>query len=155
MSRWLTDEEQHAWRRLGAILLRLPLELDRQLQRDSGISHFEYWTIAMLSEAPDRRLQLKDLAGLINSSPSRLSHVVRRLEQRGWVVREPNATDARATDAVLTDEGLATVVAAAPGHAEAVLELVLGGLDAEDLADLSRIADRVLDRLDLLPQMGR
>lgn len=154
-TRWLDDEQQHAWRRLVAVLLKLPVELDRQLQRDADLSHFEYWVIAMLSEAPDRRLQLKDLAERINSSASRLSHVMRRLEERGWVRREPNADDARASDAILTDEGWDKVVATAPGHVETVQDHVFDGLTAADVEHLARICGHVLDRLEGEPRAGR
>lgn len=144
---WLTDEQQQAWRALVAVLLKLPVELDRQLQRDAGLSHYEYWVIAMLSEAPDHRLQLKDLAARINSSPSRLSHVMRRLERRGWVTREPTPHDARASDALLTPAGYAQVVASAPGHVAAVQRLVFSDLDPDDVADLARICARIGERL--------
>lgn len=151
----MTDEQQVAWRRLVAVLLKLPVELDRQLQRDDDMSHFEYWVVAMLSEAPGRRLQLKELAERINSSPSRLSHVMRRLEERGWVVREPNADDARANDALLTDDGWQKVVETAPGHVETVQRLVFDGLTSGDVTDLARICDRVLDQLECDPQGGQ
>lgn len=150
--RWLTDEQQDAWRRLVAVLLKLPVELDRQLQRDAEMSHFEYWVVAMLSEAPGRRLQLKELAQRINSSPSRLSHVMRRLEERGWVQRVTNPDDARANDAILIDEGWEKVVATAPGHVETVQALVFDGLTADDVTDLARICGRVLDQLECGPQ---
>lgn len=146
--RWLTDEQQAAWRRLSAVMLKLPTELDRQLQRDADMTHYEYWVIAMLSEAADHRLQLKHLAGLSNSSPSRLSHVLRRLEQRGWVVREPSPHDARASDAILTEAGWQQVVAAAPGHVETVQQLIFDGLTDADVADLERICGHIVARLD-------
>lgn len=152
---WLTDEQQHAWRRLAAVLLKLPVEMDRQLQQDADMTHFEYWVIAMLSEAPDRRLQLKDLAQRINSSASRLSHVMRRLEDRGWVRRETNPDDARANDAILTDEGFDKVVATAPGHVETVRHLVFERLSEDDIADLARVCDRILEQLECGPQAGR
>ncbi len=148
----MTDEQQHAWRRLVAVLLKLPVELDRQLQRDAEMTHFEYWVIAMLSEAPGHRLQLKDLAEQINSSPSRLSHVMRRLEERGWVGRETNPDDARANDAILTDEGWEKVRATAPGHVETVQQLVFDGLTESDVTDLARICAQVLDKLECAPQ---
>jgi DNA-binding MarR family transcriptional regulator len=146
--RWLTDEQQRAWRRLAAVVMKLPAELDRQLQRDADMTHFEYWVVAMLSEAPDHRLQLKDLAEQSNSSPSRLSHVLRRLEERGWVAREPHPHDARASDAVLTDAGWRTVVATAPGHVENVQQLILDQLTDEDVDDLARICERILAGLE-------
>lgn len=150
--RWLSDEEQHAWRRLAAVVLKLPSELERQLRRDADMSHFEYWVLALLSEAPERTLQLKDLAAQANASLSRLSHVVSRLEDRGWVTREPCPDDARASNAVLTDEGWDEIVAAAPGHVEAVRSLVFDGLDDDDVADLARVCEAILGRLDARPQ---
>jgi DNA-binding MarR family transcriptional regulator len=146
--RWLTDAEQHAWRQLAGVVLKLPTELDRQLQRDAGLTHFEYWVLALLSEAPDRSLRLSHLAAQANASLSRLSHVVTRLEGRGWVRRQPSPDDARTTLAVLTDEGYAEVVAAAPGHVEAVRSLVFDGLDEQDVADLARVCGAIVERLD-------
>lgn len=150
--RWLDADEQHAWRRLAAVLMRLPAELERQLQRDSGISEFEYWILAMLSEAEDRTLQLKHLAQRANASPSRLSHVVRRLEERGWVERRQSETDARVSNAVLTEAGWEKVVASAPGHADAVRRYVFDAVSERDVADLSRICDVILEQLEARPQ---
>lgn len=150
--RWLTDEEQQAWRRLAAVILRLPAELERHLQRDSNLGHYEYWVLALLSEAPDRTLQLKDLAEYSNASLSRLSHVVKRLEQRGWLVRERCRDDARASNAVLTDEGWEKIVAAAPLHVESVRSLVFDGFDNGDVADLARVCDIILKQMDAHPQ---
>lgn len=150
--RWLDCTEQHAWRRLAGVILKLPAELEAQLHRDSGMSHFEYWVIALLSEAPDRTLQLSHLAAQANASLSRVSHVVARLEQRGWVTRCRRADDARATLAVLTDTGWRQVVAAAPGHVGAVRRLVFDGLTADDVQDLTRICDTILAQIDAQPQ---
>lgn len=150
--RWLDADEQHAWRRLAAVLMRLPAELERQLQQDSGISEFEYWILAMLSEAEDRTLQLKHLAERANASPSRLSHVVRRLEERGWVERRQSQTDARVSNAVLTESGWDKVVASAPGHADAVRRYVFDAMSRRDVADISRICDVILERLEARPQ---
>jgi DNA-binding MarR family transcriptional regulator len=151
-SRWLTDDEQHAWRRLAAVILKLPSELEAQLQHDSGMSHFEYWVIALLSEAPDQALRLSELAGQANASLSRLSHVVTRLEKRGWVVRRPCPDDARATLAVLTDDGWGQVVEAAPGHVDAVRRFVFDGLSGPDVDDLARLCDTILGQIDGHPQ---
>jgi DNA-binding MarR family transcriptional regulator len=146
--RWLTDDEQRAWRRLAAVILRLPGALEAQLQRDSGLSHFEYWVLALLSESSDRALRLSHLANQANASLSRLSHVVTRLERRGSVVREPDPDDARATRAVLTDAGYRTVVAAAPGHVEVVRSLVFDGLSSpDDIAALERVCAAIVTRI--------
>lgn len=151
-TRWLTDHEQQAWRKLAAVILRLPSELEAQLQRDSNMSHFEYWVIALLSEAPGRTLRLSHLADQANASLSRLSHVVTRLEKRGWVRREPCPDDARATMATLTDDGWQIVVDAAPGHVEAVRQMVFECLSKSDVDDLGRVCDAILEQIDGRPQ---
>lgn len=146
-TRWLSDDEQAAWRALAGLMLRLPGALESQLQRDSGLTHFEYWVLALLSEAPDRALRLSHLAQQANASLSRLSHVVTRLERRGWLTRQPDPSDARATRAVLSDEGMAAVVAAAPGHVEHVRRLVFDRLDDAEVEELASVCRRILDRL--------
>ena len=147
-TRWLTAEQLSAWKKLIAVVELLPGALESQLQRDSGLSHFEYFTLAMLSEAPDRTLRMTTLATHTNATLARLSHVVSRLEKRGLVRREPCAEDRRATNAVLTPVGWTTVVAAAPGHVGTVRETVIDPLTAADVADLDRIMGRILDVLD-------
>jgi DNA-binding MarR family transcriptional regulator len=146
--RWLDDDEQHAWRRLAALVLKLPSELEAQLQRDAGMSHFEYWVIALLSEAPDRTLRLSHLAAQANASLSRVSHVVARLERRGWLVRHRSPDDARATLAVLTDAGWQQVVAAAPGHVEAVRRFVFDAITPKDVHELARVCDAIVQQID-------
>ncbi len=145
--RWLEDDEQRAWRALAAVLLRLPGALEQQLQRDADISHFEYWVLALLSERPDRMLRLSQLAGQANASLSRLSHVVSRLERRGWVRRERCPDDARANHAVLTDAGMAKVVEAAPGHVGAVRSLVFDALTPDEVATLERVCTTIVERV--------
>ena len=133
--------------KFSVVLVRLPQELAAQLQSDQGLSWFEYLVMARLSEAPDRTLRMSQLATLANGSLSRLSHVARRLERPGWVVRRPCPADGRYTNATLTDEGMAKVVAAAPGHVETVRRLVTDVLEPGQLADLEAIVDRLLVRL--------
>jgi DNA-binding MarR family transcriptional regulator len=145
--RWLTDEEQHAWRNLIAVVELLSRRLDTQLQRESQLSHFEYYVLGMLSEAPEATLRMTALAGQTSSTLPRLSHVVSRLEQRGYVTRSPCASDRRATNASLTEDGWAKVLAAAPGHARTVVNEVLEPLRGRDVADLDRIMGRILGRL--------
>jgi DNA-binding MarR family transcriptional regulator len=149
--RWLEDDEQAAWRRLAAVVLKLPAALERQLQRDAGLSHFEYWVMALLSEAPTRTLRMSELAGQANASLSRLSHVVRRLEQRGWVTRRPDPDDARVTRATLTDDGLVVVEATAPGHVATVRRLVFEDLTPSEVADLERVCGAILRNLEGSP----
>src|SRR5947209_4397356 len=121
-SPWLDDEQQHTWRTWLTVAELLPRALDAQLQRDAGLSHAAYIVLAMLSESPDRRRRMSDLARRANQSQSRLSHTVARLEDRGWVRRERAAEDGRGYVAVLTDAGWDIVRSLAPGHVEAVRE---------------------------------
>jgi DNA-binding MarR family transcriptional regulator len=146
--RWLSSAELDAWMPFGGLLLKLPAALDAQMQRDSGLSHFEYLVLAGLSEAPGRTRRMSELAALANGSLSRLSHVVKRLEARGWVRREPCPADGRYTNAQLTDEGWAKVLASAPGHVEAVRTLILDTLTGDELQRLGDVARRVLAKLD-------
>jgi len=140
-TRWLTDEEQATWRRLLCFIARLADSLERQLQTEAGMPHAYYQVLAMLSEAPDRTLRMSELARASLSSPSRLSHAVARLEEKGWVRRDPHPSDRRGALAVLTDEGYAALAAAAPGHVAAVRSGVFDRLDRRDLADLARVLD--------------
>ncbi len=141
---WLSADEQAAWRPFIALLFRLPAALDAQLQKDAGISHFEYMVLSSLSEAPDRTLRMSDLAAMASGSLSRLSHVVSRLETRGWVCREACAGDGRYINAVLTEDGWAKVVATAPGHVAAVRKLLVDVLTPEQLTELGEISEHVL-----------
>lgn len=145
--RWLDDRQQHAWRRLAAVILKLPSELETQLHRDAGLSHFEYWVLALLSEAPDRSLRLSQLADQANASLSRLSHGISRLEKRGWVTRQPWPHDGRATLAVLTEPGVAQVADAAPGHVDTVQRLVFDSLTDDDIDELARLCDTILTQI--------
>ncbi|MHC5796640.1 MarR family winged helix-turn-helix transcriptional regulator [Lacisediminihabitans sp. FW035] len=146
--RWLTPEQLHAWIRLVSVVELLPGTLDSQLQRDAELTHFEYFTLAMLSEAPERTLRMTALSAVTNSTLARLSHVIARLEKRGFVARTPCAEDRRATNASLTEQGWQKVVATAPGHVATVQDSVIDALDAEDVADLDRIMGRILTKLD-------
>ena len=141
---WLTDEQQAAWRPFIALLLRLPAALDAQLQRDAGITSFDYLVLSGLSESPNRTLRMSELAAIANSSLSRLSHVVSRLEAKGWVRREPCPGDGRFINAVLTDDGGQKVLTTAPGHVAAVRELLIEVLSQEEFAQLGAISARVL-----------
>ena len=113
---WLSEDELETWHALNLLIARLPAVLGEQLQRDSSLSLVEYYVLAGLSDQPDRTIRMSTLAALANSELSRLSHLVRRLERRGLVRREPDPTDGRFTHAILTDEGLAHLEGAAPGH---------------------------------------
>ena len=141
---WLTDEQQAAWRPFIALLLRLPAALDAQLQRDAGITNFDYLVLSGLSETPNRTLRMSELAAIASSSLSRLSHVVSRLEAKGWVRREPCPGDGRFINAVLTEEGWQKVLATAPGHVNAVRDLLINALSEEEFKQLGAISAKVL-----------
>jgi DNA-binding MarR family transcriptional regulator len=147
-TRWLDEDELRAWLRLAGVMLKLAPALDSQLQRDSDMTHFDYLCLAMLSEADDRTLRMSELAARVNASLSRLSHVVKKLEQRGWVERFPCPDSRRVTMARLTTEGWEVLVAAAPGHVETVRSLVFDGLEPEDVTALEQIAGHVVDRIE-------
>ena len=145
---WLDADEQRAWRSFLAMTALLPGALDQQLQADADMGHSSYIVLAMLSEAPDRSLRMSDLAARANSSPSRLSHTVSRLEERGWVRRERSPDDGRGNVARLTDAGWDVVVETAPGHVAAVRRLVFDALTCEQVRQLEDIAGAVLSTLD-------
>lgn len=148
MTRWLSDDEQRAWLRLAGVMLKLSPALDSQLQRDSDLTHFDYLCLAMLSDSDDRTLRMSDLAQRTNASLSRLSHVVSKLENRGWVARTPSPHSRRVTLVTLTDEGWRVLVEAAPGHVETVFALVFDGLGQEDVAALERLAGHIVDGIE-------
>jgi DNA-binding MarR family transcriptional regulator len=147
-TRWLTSDELAAWVRLVAVVELLPGVLETQLRRDSDLAHFEYYVLAMLSEAPDRTLRMTTLARTTNATLARLSHVVQRLEKRGLVERFPCPQDRRATNARLTGAGWDKVRASAPGHVATVREHVIDALTPGQVAQLTAIAGAILDRLD-------
>lgn len=144
---WLDADEKEAWTGLISLLLLLPNRLEAPLQQESGLTLFDYLTLSHLSEAPNRRLRLSQLAFLANGSLSRLSNVVTRFEKRGWMRREPDPDDGRYTTAVLTDAGLEVVRAAAPVHVRTVREVALDPLSASDQQALVRIAAKLKARL--------
>ncbi|HEY5854828.1 MAG TPA: MarR family transcriptional regulator [Aldersonia sp.] len=147
MTRWLDAEQQRAWRALISVAMRLPAALDTQLQRDQGLTHFEYFVLSVLSESVDRRLKLSALAAGANASLSRLSHVVTKLERAGFVRRETVAGE-RGAWAVLTDAGFDQVVSAAPDHVETVRALIFDGLDDADIRALTEVGEAMVAQLD-------
>src|SRR3977135_1610170 len=123
-TRWLDEREQQIWAQLSTMILRLQPVLSAQLQREFGISQFEYLIMARLSEAPGSQLRMRALATLCGSSLPRLSQTVGRLEKRGWMSRQPDVQDSRYTLAVLTGAGLRRLQEVAPSHVDAVREYV-------------------------------
>ncbi len=147
-ARWLNVEEARAWQALASTLIRLPSALDAQLRRDAGISHFEYQVLAELSQVPGHTMRMSVLATLTEGSLPRLSQVVARLEQRGWLRRTPDPADGRYTLAILTDMGGAKVAEAAPGHVEEVRRLVFDPLTKVQSRQLGEIGRRIMRAID-------
>jgi DNA-binding MarR family transcriptional regulator len=146
--RWLTDWERDAWLALASLMWKLPNALDAQLLRDSNLTLFDYFVLSVLSMVPGRKLRLSELASHVSSSLSRLSNVVKRLEQRGLLRREPDPDNPRYTMAVLTEAGWEVVVEAAPGHVAAVRRYVIDGLTKDQVEVLREVACHVTHQVD-------
>jgi DNA-binding MarR family transcriptional regulator len=147
MTRWLTEEEQRAWRGLLRMTSQLNARANRLLQEEYGISLADYEVLVALSEAPEGRLRVFEVADALAWEQSRVSHQLARMARRGLITREGCATDARAAFAVLTTVGRATIERAAPAHVEQVRQLVFDELSHEQVSALTEITTRVLDRL--------
>ena len=145
---WLTPGELESWLSLSRLMIRLQWALDSQLQHDADLSMIEYMTMAMLSEAPESTLRMSVLADETSVSLSRLSHLVKRLESRGYVRREPDPADGRFTNAILLPDGLRKMQETAPGHVACVRRLVVDNLSAERLRRLGQDAEQILCRID-------
>jgi DNA-binding MarR family transcriptional regulator len=146
--KWLTAAEVESWLSVVRLMTWLPWSIDQQLRRDSNLGMVEYQVLARLSNQPTRTLRMSALADLANSSLSRLSHLVTRLEARGLVRREPDPADGRFTNAILTEEGFQVLAEAAPGHVAHVRSLVIDVLSPEQLRRLGRDAERITSRID-------
>ena len=147
MSRWLTEEEQRAWRGLLRMTSQLNARANRLLLQEYGISLADYEVLVALSEAPEGRLRVFEVADALAWEQSRVSHQLARMQRRGLITREGCATDARGAFAVLTTVGRATIERAAPAHVEQVRQLVFDELSHEQVSALTEITTRVLDRL--------
>ena len=146
-TRWLEPDEQRAWRAFLEASQLLFERLDRQLQRDAGLSHADYEILARLSEADDQRLRMSELAACTLFSRSRLSHAVARLERGGMVRRQSCPSDGRGTFAVLTPKGRDALTSAAPAHVEEVRRQVFDHLSPAQIDELHRISDAIRERL--------
>ena len=145
---WLTAAEVDSWLSLVRLMTWLPWSIDQQLRRDSGLAMVEYQVMARLSQSPERTMRMSSLADLANASLSRLSHLVKRLEARGFVRREPDPADGRFTNAILTAKGLQALTDAAPGHVAHVRSLVIDVLSPEQLRRVGLAADRIMSHID-------
>ena len=137
---WLDDDERHTWMSLVAMLMSVPPAVDAQLKRDSGVNFFEYSILSQLSRSSVRTLQMSQLAQLSGGTLSRLSHAASRLEEQGLVRRRVLTGESRRTELVLTDDGMAALEAAAPGHVREVRRLIFDVLTREQVAQLRAIA---------------
>jgi len=146
--KWLTAAEVDSWLSVVRLMTWLPWSIDQQLQRDSNLGMVEYQVLAMLSNRPERTMRMSSLAEVTNASLSRLSHLVKRLEGRGLVRREPDPADGRFTNAILTGEGFERLVEAAPSHVAYVRSVVIDALTPEQLRRLGRDANRITSRID-------
>jgi DNA-binding MarR family transcriptional regulator len=146
-TKWLDDEEQRTWRAFLSATRLLWAQLDRELQAEAAMPNSYYAILVLLSEAPRRALRMSDLADATQSSPSRMSHAIGRLEKAGWVRRESCPNDRRGWYAVLTDEGMATLEAAAPKHLVSVRAHLFDQLSREQLGQLRQISERLLSHL--------
>jgi DNA-binding MarR family transcriptional regulator len=146
--RWLDDEQQESWRAFGAMMHKLRWALECQLEQDAGLSFLEYHALARLSENPGHVMRMSELAEVTNASLSRLSHLIKRLEVRDLVRREPDPTDGRYTNAILTETGLRLLTASAPDHVAKVRELVIDALSPAQLRQLRTASERILQRIE-------
>ena len=142
--RWLTEEEQAAWRAFITLSQRVRRECERQLLADSEMGLTHYGLLVSLSEAPLRTLRMSDLAQASDASQSQVSHAVAKMEARGWIQRRPCPTDRRGFNAILTDAGLEALRRAAPGHVERVREVLIDVLTPQQLRQLREVAEAAL-----------
>jgi DNA-binding MarR family transcriptional regulator len=147
MTRWLTEEEQRAWRGLLRMTAQLNARANRLLLQEYGISLADYEVLVALSEAPEGQLRVFEVADALAWEQSRVSHQLARMQRRGLVARQDCASDARGAFAVLTAAGRAAIERAAPAHVEQVRQLVFDELSHEQVGALTEITTRVLDRL--------
>jgi DNA-binding MarR family transcriptional regulator len=146
--RWLTADEQRAWRaylRAGSLLTA---RLNRMLQADCGLSLPEYEVLVQLSEAPRGKLRPFQLGLALDWEQSRLSHMLSRMGRRGFVVRQDCAGDRRGAEVALTAAGRAAIESAAPGHVAAVRRLVFDQMDSEQAVAFGQVFEAILAGLE-------
>lgn len=144
----LSPDHLEVWASVASLLERLPAALDAQLQRDSGLTHFEHGLLFALDSAPERTLRMSTLAGYASSTLSRLSRAISRLEKKGWVRRRADPTDGRVTLATLTEAGHAEVVRSTPAHHALVERLVFQSLTDQQIRQLGTISRRIAEAID-------
>lgn len=143
----VSEQDWQLWREFVTMHRHLARELDRQLQRDAGISQADFSVLLVLSESPEQRLRTGELAEVLAWEKSRVSHQVARMESRDLLDRRECETDGRGTWVGLTDEGRRVLREASPDHAATIRSLFLDQLDAADRAALGTVTRRILDHL--------
>ena len=147
-ARWLNEREQRAWKSLQLMQMRLDGELARQLLNESGLSYPDYVVLVALTDRPDGRMRLFELAGILGWEKSRLSHHIARMADRALVTKERCDDDRRGAYVVITEPGRSTIEAAAPGHVAAVRRLFVDRLTPSQLDAIGDAAEIVLAALD-------
>ena len=142
------DDRSRLWLGLMRFSLIVPRRLEHELQAEAGLSFFEYMVLAVLSEQPDRSMQMTDIAEFASASLSRLSHTAKRLEQQGLITRQQVPGHGRRTRAIVTDAGYDKVVSTAPGHVAEVRRLLIDDLTASELVTLAKVGEKVLRKID-------
>ena len=145
--RWLDADQQHSWRAFMMGMTLLLDRLDEDLEREFGISLTEYEVLVRLSERPESRMRMAQLADALAHSRSRVTHTVARMEKAGYVVRNASPEDGRGVVAELTQKGLELLQHAAPCHVESVRRNLVDLVDPDDFAALGRVFDAVADHL--------
>ncbi|MEV5714594.1 MarR family transcriptional regulator [Amycolatopsis mediterranei] len=146
-TRWLTTEEQRVWRAYRDLSLLLEDTLDQRLRNDAGLSHLYYSVLVFLSEAPERRLRMTDLAEHLKVARSRLTYTISRMQDEGWVRREGSPGDKRGQLAVMTDAGMALLERAAPGHVATVRTAVFDRLSPDQVRTFGEVCETILTGL--------
>lgn len=146
-TRWLDEREQRAWRAYLAMNAQLTARLHRRLQSETGLSLTDFDVLVRLTDQDEPRIRMGELSDALQWEKSRLSHHLARMQRRGLVVRENCQDDARGAYIALTAQGREAIEQAAPAHVEAVRELMIDQLTANEIDTLAAIADRVLARL--------
>lgn len=147
VTRWLTEDEQRAWRGLLQMTARLDVRLNRSLQDECGLSLADYEVLVALSESTSGRLRVFEVADAVHWEQSRLSHHLARMSRRGLVERQECPSDRRGAYLVLTEAGRAAIDKAAPAHVDSVRSLVFDALDPADVEVLAQVTSTVLERL--------
>jgi DNA-binding MarR family transcriptional regulator len=149
--RWLTAQEQHLWRGWLKLNAELASTLQRELQQDAGLSMPDYEVLVHLTDNPEGRVRVTELAGLLQWERSRVSHHIKRMERRGLVERAQCSEDGRGAFIVITPQGRAAIEEAAPGHVMAVRRLMFEALSEEEKVALAAVIDKLLARSNYLP----